>query len=61
MIVVCFRVQGEDVIKHTNGKYHVFTFYNAKRKTFLRILMSSVVCVISNTLTLKYLTVQRLL
>ena len=23
MIVLCFGMQGEDVIEHTNGKYHV--------------------------------------
>ena len=43
MMVLCFSMQGEDIIKHTNGKCHVFTFqYACKSMTLLNILMSSV-------------------
>ena len=43
MIVIRFGMQGEDVIEHTNGKCHVFTFQYAR--VFLNILMPSVSCV----------------
>ena len=30
MRVVCFSMQGEDIVKHIDGKYYVFTFYFAR-------------------------------
>ena len=42
MIVLCFIMQGEDMIEHTNDKCRVLV---CKRKIFLSILISSVICV----------------
>ena len=30
MIVLRFNMQGEDIMEHTNGKCHMFTFQNAR-------------------------------
>jgi hypothetical protein len=30
MIVLQFGMQGEDILEHTNGKYHVFAFWYAR-------------------------------
>ena len=45
MIVLRSSIHWADIIVHTNGKCHVFTFLVCKRKIFLSILMLSVICV----------------
>jgi hypothetical protein len=43
MIVMCFSMQEEDIHKHTNGKCYMFTFSYLDKKTFLLLLMLSVI------------------
>ena len=45
MVVLHSSMKREDIIEHTNGKCHVFAFLVCKRKIFLSILMSGVICV----------------
>jgi hypothetical protein len=44
MIVLRFGMQGEDIVEHTIGKCHVYVLV-CKRKLFLNILMSRVICI----------------
>ena len=45
MLVLCFSMQIEDIIDHTNGECHVLCYSLQKEKIFLSILMPSVTCV----------------
>ena len=45
MIVLRFSMQGEDIIEHTNGKFHVFMFEHEEEEFREHRLMSSVMCV----------------
>ena len=40
-----FRMQREDILKHTNGKCRVVYVLVCKRKIFLSLRMSSAFCV----------------
>ena len=56
MIILCFSIQGEDILEHANDKCHVFTFFVCKRKMFLSILMPSVICLHFSQLVDCYVT-----
>ena len=35
MIVLRFNMRGEDIIEHTNGKWHIFAFKYGEKKNIL--------------------------
>jgi hypothetical protein len=56
MIVSSSSMEGEDILEHTNGKFHGVYILLCKRKIFLSILMSSVICVHISQLVDHYVT-----